>query len=46
MGTVQYLGRGHRPIPDPVTEKMAFSSQEKSIPGNCTDHLDFLSKLL
>ena len=26
VGTVQYLGRGHRPTPDPVTAKMAFFS--------------------
>ena len=34
MGTVQYLGWGHRSTPDPVTAKMAFFSPAKSIPGN------------
>ena len=39
MGTVRYLGRGHRPNNDPVTAKMAFFSLEKSIPGDSTDHI-------
>ena len=46
METVQYLGRGYRPIPDPVTAKMAFFSGEKSIPSNSTDHFDVFLKPL
>ena len=29
MGTVQYLGRGHRPFPGPVTAKMTFFLMRK-----------------
>ena len=46
VGTVQHLGRDYRRTPDPVTANMAFFSLDKSIPGNFTDHLDFVFKPL
>ena len=47
MGIVQHLGRDYWPTPDHVvTANIAFFSWDKSIPGNFTDHLDFVFKPL